>query len=212
MLHDPAQFNSILKQAFDAAAGIEVIGGERTLTNNTLIRSKTGNQRYASCRVEAKPGEAHVRIWEVNVDLGQRKSGLKIGRTITKAAALWAEELGKKSVAVMSVSDDGLSFWPHMGAKPAHAQLDLLGLTFMRFSNFASGEKEDKLRRLTLMARDDKSAAWFAMTDRNQPDVCLDAMTVHAIGQELYANKTLYFDLADPVVRGRIGLAPNPAI
>ncbi len=214
-MHDPAQFDDILRKAFGAAARIDLVRNGLRMEDGNAHITDGGSQVYANYHVEAREADDAVWLNQVHVYSAPRLEGgvpLKIGRTITRAAALWARALGKQSVVVSEIYSDGLTFWPYMGAKPEAGIMDLLGAVFERVSHAQSGEEKKKLARLMAIARGDQNTAWFAMTDRKRRSTCLDRKTIYAIGGELYEGLNLFFDLTDPLVCKRIGIKSKPAI
>ncbi len=203
-MHPLAEFERLLSLAFAKAQGIQI--SRKVIGPIDLVTIATKeDQRIAYCTVKANAHEDHVRIWDLNVHLQAQRTDLKVGKTITRAAAIWAEQLGKSSVAAMSVCDDGLSFWPYMGAQPAKPVMERLTLAFISVAAVVPPDEKEKLQALNTIALTDKKAAWFAMTDKESP-LRVSRQTVSTIGYELYKNQTLYLDLKDPTVRSRIGL------
>ena len=199
MLSDHDYFETILKAAFSSVSGITVYRNKESVFNYLYLKHEDG-QYIGRCQIIA--GEKGVNIFDVNINFPKKG----IGRKITKAAALWAEALGKTSMTAVHVNEEGLMAWPRLGALPSADALERLSLACVSVSNYVAQNEREKLKTINLMAHDDNKSAWYAMTDKSNPSLYLDTNTLQFIGLELYNYQDLTFDIMHPSVRQRLGL------
>ncbi len=196
---------SLLKEFLDVAAARKGQGLRVTKSADKFYLLDAKRNELGECRLDFTTRPGNVTLWRLSIHNAYRQSA-GLGRFFMKAIGSFAQEQNIPRIDVRMVQQDGLSFWPYMGAQPS-AGFAGYAVTLMRVAKYRqtqTGEGKKLMHLFHLTDRDEREA-WFRMTEKHDP-LCLQRQTVRHIGQLLYHNDTLSIDLDNALVRRRLGI------
>lgn len=143
-------------------------------------------------------------LWNFDVFAPYANRG--IGTGVFSRLAQHFSDQGLKTIELMMVRHDGLTFWPRMGGVPHNVQSSQSTIR-----NVMAREETCETDILSLkaaydLAQSDPIAAWHYLTEKGEGTSRIDRRIIEKLSQSMCFESTMIIDLDHPVVRGRLHL------
>ncbi len=144
-------------------------------------------------------GVAEIKRFSVKKECRGKGIGLNVFKDVAKACD--AENIS--ALYVKSIMNDGVTFWPRIGALPRDLSLLYNGIVQVRKEKQLSDNDEKLLAQALEVSQIEPENAWFSLTDQHaglSKDGLFDLNSVISL------NQTMSIYLKNLEVRNRLGL------
>lgn len=158
-----------------------------------------------SYRMRVYPSDGAALLESFTVGEKYRGNGQKIGGTAIRHMAAHLEREGVDTLGLFRVQDDGLTFWPTLGALPNNC--GPLGMVMKHIHSGLPEGHDDRGKTAEALRRvaQNPEKTWFEMTDP-ESDIGLSRPTLRRLSQVMLAQQTYVFEFDRPEVRSRLAL------